>query len=148
VVEGLAQRRGNEVKAAVSARSRKQKRFRMCRTNYLSWRAGNTGHSDVAATTGDTWRQQASRAFAAEILAPAELLKECAGTSGLTQDVAERLSSAGRRGGRRGGWRAPRIGGAGRAQRSFPRMPPWRSGRLRKGGGTHSRKHSARRRCR
>lgn len=91
-VEGLGRRTDRkEVKAAVPARSIRQQRFRMCRTVYLAWRAGTEG--EFAATPADTWRQQASRAFAAELLAPATLLKQRYGKTGLNNVAVERLAS-------------------------------------------------------
>lgn len=89
-IEGVAQNQKNEIRTTIPARSFRQRRFRLCRSVYLGWRAGSG--NDAAATTADTWRQQASRAFAAELLAPAELLKERAGTAGLTQDDVEGLA--------------------------------------------------------
>lgn len=90
-MEGLTRRNGPEMRTIVSARSARQRRFRMYRAAYLAWRAGQDG--EAAITTASTWRQQASRAFAAELLAPAELLRERAGKGGLTQDVVERLAT-------------------------------------------------------
>jgi hypothetical protein len=90
-IEGITRRRGGEMRAVLTARSPRQRRFRMCRAVYLAWRAGSNG--DAAATTAITWRQQASRAFAAELLAPADLLKERAGKRGLTRQMVERLAS-------------------------------------------------------
>lgn len=90
-IEGVARREGSEVRAIVPARSIKQRRFRTCRATYLGWRAGSG--IDVAATPADTWRQQASRAFAAELLAPAKLIKDRYGKTGLNQNSVERLSS-------------------------------------------------------
>ena len=75
----------------VAARSARQQRFRMCRAVYLGWRAGS--NVEAAATRAITWRQQASRAFGAELLAPAKLLKERAGKAGLTKVSVERLAS-------------------------------------------------------
>jgi Zn-dependent peptidase ImmA (M78 family) len=63
----------------------------MCRTVYLAWRAGIEG--EFAATPADTWRQQASRAFAAELLAPATLLRQRYGKTGLDNVAVERLAS-------------------------------------------------------
>jgi hypothetical protein len=63
----------------------------MCRTAYLAWRAGSEG--EFAATPADTWRQQASRAFAAELLAPAQLLKGRYGKTGLNSHSVERLAN-------------------------------------------------------
>ena len=89
-VVGIAERRAGEMRAVVSARSPGQRRFRMCRATYMAWRAGPNG--DAAATAASTWRQQASRAFAAELLAPASLLKERTGRAGLTQATLQRLA--------------------------------------------------------
>ena len=82
LVEGLARRENNEMRMAVTAVSHRQRRFRLCRSIYLAWRSSG---STVAATTASTWRQQASRAFAAELLAPADLLRDRAGNAGLTE---------------------------------------------------------------
>lgn len=90
-VEGVARREGSEIRATVPARSVKQRRFRTCRAAYLGWRAGSD--SEVAITPAETWRQQASRAFAAELLAPAKLLRDRYGKTGLNQNSVERLSS-------------------------------------------------------
>ena len=91
-VEGVGRRtNGRELKTVVPARSVLQQRFRMCRTAYLAWRAGSEG--EFAATPADTWRQQASRAFAAELLAPAQLLKGRYGKTGLNRHAVERLAS-------------------------------------------------------
>lgn len=90
-VEGVARREGSEVRAIVPARSVKQKRFRTCRATYLGWRASSD--TDVAVTAAETWRQQASRTFAAELLAPAKLIKDRYGKTGLNQNSVERLSS-------------------------------------------------------
>lgn len=91
-VEGIGKRTDQrEVKTAVAARSARQQRFRMCRTVFLAWRAG--GESEFAATPADTWRQQASRAFAAELLAPAKLLEQRYGKTGLNKTAVERLAT-------------------------------------------------------
>jgi hypothetical protein len=90
-MEGLTRRNGPEMRTIVSARSARQRRFRMYRAAYLAWRTGQDG--EAAITTASTWRQQASRAFAAELLAPADLLRDRAGKGGLTQDVVERLAT-------------------------------------------------------
>jgi hypothetical protein len=90
-VEGVARRENSEIRATVPARSIKQQRFRTCRTTYLGWRASS--NSEVAITPAETWRQQASRAFAAELLAPAKLIKDRYGKTGLNRNSVERLSS-------------------------------------------------------
>ena len=91
-VEGIGKRTDRkEIKMAVPARSARQQRFRMCRTAYLAWRAGS--ESEFAATPADTWRQQASRAFAAELLAPAQLISQRYGKTGLNNHAVERLAT-------------------------------------------------------
>lgn len=91
-VEGVGMRTDRrEIKTAVPARSVRQQRFRMCRTAYLAWRAGSEG--EFAATPADTWRQQASRAFAAELLAPAQLIRQRYGKTGLNNHAVERLAA-------------------------------------------------------
>jgi hypothetical protein len=91
-VEGVGKRTDRrEIKTVVPARSVRQQRFRMCRTVYLAWRAGSEG--EFAATPADTWRQQASRAFAAELLAPAKLIEERYRKTGLNNHTVERLAN-------------------------------------------------------
>jgi hypothetical protein len=90
-VEGVARRENSEIRATVPARSIKQKRFRTCRATYLGWRASS--NTEIAITPAETWRQQASRAFAAELLAPAKLIKDRYGKTGLNRNSVERLSS-------------------------------------------------------
>ncbi len=91
-IEGVGKRTDRkEIKTAVPARSVRQQRFRMCRTAYLAWRAGSEG--EFAATPADTWRQQASRAFAAELLAPAKLIAQRYGKTGLNNHAVERLAT-------------------------------------------------------
>jgi len=90
-VEGLVQRRDGTARVAVTGRTAPQRRFRLCRGAYLAWRAGEAG--DGLVTVAGTRAQQASRAFAAELLAPAELLRERAGAHGLTQDGLDDLAS-------------------------------------------------------
>ena len=90
-IEGVARRESSEIRATVPARSLKQKRFRTCRATYLGWRASPS--SEIAITPAETWRQQASRAFAAELLAPAKLIRGRFGKTGLNKVSVERLSS-------------------------------------------------------
>jgi hypothetical protein len=89
-VEGLVQRKDGAARVAVMGRTAPQRRFRLCRGAYLAWRAGEAG--DGLVTVASTRAQQASRAFAAELLAPAELLRERAGAHGLTQDGLDELA--------------------------------------------------------
>jgi hypothetical protein len=90
-IEGVVRREGSDIRANVPARSMRQKRFRTCRATYLGWRASNG--TDVAVTPAETWRQQASRAFAAELLAPSKLIQERYGRTGLNSVTIERLAS-------------------------------------------------------
>jgi hypothetical protein len=90
-VEGLIRRHQGEFRAAVPARSARQRRFRTCRATYLAWRAAS--NTEVAATPAETYRQQASRSFAAELMAPAALIKERFGRTGLTALSVEKLAS-------------------------------------------------------
>ena len=82
---------GTDIRVIVSTRSQRQRRFRMCKGIYLAWRSGP--HGEAAVTTAQTWRQQASRAFAAELLAPADLLKERTAKTGLTPHLLDRLAN-------------------------------------------------------
>jgi hypothetical protein len=90
-IEGLAKRSDHMVKIAVSAPGTAGKRFALCRGAYLAWVGGQ--HADIAITAAGTRRQQASRAFAAEIVAPVELLQERASPHGLTQAIVDRIAS-------------------------------------------------------
>jgi hypothetical protein len=89
-IEGLIRRQLGEFRAAVPARSPRQRRFRLCRATYLAWRAGS--NTEAAATPAETFRQQASRAFAAELMAPASLIKERFGRIGLTSRSVDKLA--------------------------------------------------------
>ena len=89
-VEGIAVREYDEMRAIVVARDRGQQRFRLCRAAYLAW----TAERDVefGVTVARTRAQQASRTFGAELIAPAEYLRERAGTHGLTSDDVDDLA--------------------------------------------------------
>lgn len=89
-LEAIANHRGGTMRVAVPRISARQRRFRLCRASYLAWRKIDTESSAV--TTGTTLDQQASRAFAAELLAPAQLLSEIAGPDGLTPEKVEALA--------------------------------------------------------
>jgi hypothetical protein len=91
MLEGVARRHKSDFQAAVPSWSQRQRRFRLCRTAYLAWRAG--ADTDVAATPAETWRQQASRSFAAELLAPGALLRERFGRTGMTKVAVGRLAN-------------------------------------------------------
>lgn len=86
-IEGLAGRRGSAARVAMAGTSARQRRSRLCRASYL---ACATPDGDASAvTTATTVHQQASRAFAAEMLAPADVLRDLAGKEGLTPDKVE-----------------------------------------------------------
>jgi hypothetical protein len=72
------------------AQSARQQRFRACVAAYLAWSAD--AEEERAGTTAFTRRQQASRAFAAELVAPQEFLKERAGEYGFTSDNIEDMA--------------------------------------------------------
>lgn len=95
-VEGLLTRSEGKVRRIVVARSSSQQRFRDWRAAYLGW--GAEPGSYPLLTTATTYRQQASRAFAAEMLCPVEFLRGRAGRHGLTSDqlndIAEFLDCA------------------------------------------------------
>lgn len=91
-VEGLAARPNGVLHTRVVSRSVPQRRFQLYRSLFLGWEAGTDSYPLV--TTGSTLRQQASRAFAAEMLCPAEYLRHVAGPSGLTTDRIAEISQS------------------------------------------------------
>jgi hypothetical protein len=78
------------LKIALPNVSAKKRRSTLCRALYVAWRTHENEASAV--TTAGTLDQQASRAFAAELLAPEDQLRECAGADGLTDDDIERIA--------------------------------------------------------
>ncbi len=91
-LEGVLRRDGNEIRASLAWHSVPQHRFRLGRALYLGWRAGADG--ETAITMARTREQQASRAFAAELLAPKVVLVERAGRYGLAMDEIDDLAKA------------------------------------------------------
>jgi len=83
-LEAIANRRDGRIRVVVPRTTARQRRFKLCRASYLAWRYVEGESSAV--TTASTLDQQASRAFAAELLAPEELLREIAGSDGLTAE--------------------------------------------------------------
>lgn len=83
-IEGLLRRASHYMQVGVQKRLPTQRRFHACRAIYLAWHSIDGQEAGI--TVAKTRRQQASRAFAAELLAPAELLRERAGQHGLTPD--------------------------------------------------------------
>jgi len=86
-IEAITDRVNGGARVAVPATSARSRRSRLCRAAYLAWRTPEGESSAV--TTASTLDQQASRAFAAELLAPAELVFELAGNEGLTAEKIE-----------------------------------------------------------
>jgi len=89
-LEALATRRNGAMRAAIPATSAKLRRWGLCRAFYLTLKTADDDFSAV--TTAATLDQQASRAFAAELLAPAALLEERAGADGLTPEAIETIA--------------------------------------------------------
>jgi hypothetical protein len=71
-LSAIVQRLGSSARLGIIARSSRQRRFRACAAVYMAWTA--TDGEDRAATDAFTRRQQASRAFAAEMVAPRQAL--------------------------------------------------------------------------
>ncbi|NVO14510.1 MAG: hypothetical protein HXX10_10775 [Rhodoplanes sp.] len=86
-LEGIVDRNNGKMRIALPMTSARLRRSRLCRASYLAWKAAE---GDTAAvTTATTIDQQASRAFAAELLAPKDLLWDLAGQDGLTPELIE-----------------------------------------------------------
>lgn len=71
-ISAIVQRLGSTARIGTVARSAKQRRFRACAATYMAWTASEG--QERAATDAFTRRQQASRGFAAEMLAPIQTL--------------------------------------------------------------------------
>jgi hypothetical protein len=90
-LEAIAGRINGGMRVAVPKVSARLRRSTLCRAFYL---AGRTLDGDASAvTTAGTLDQQASRAFAAELLTPAEWLRDRAGPNGLTEDDIETIAN-------------------------------------------------------
>jgi hypothetical protein len=83
-LEAIAGRRNGAMRVVAPRTTARQRRFSLCRASYLAWKTADGEASAV--TTATTLDQQASRAFAAELLAPEQLLRELAGRDGLTPE--------------------------------------------------------------
>jgi hypothetical protein len=90
-ITALVQNLGSTARIGAVARSARQRRFRACAATYVAWTAQDG--EDRAATEASTRRQQASRAFAAEMLAPQQTLIGRASRSGFDGDDLEDLAS-------------------------------------------------------
>jgi hypothetical protein len=86
-LEALTGRKNGAMRVAIPTTSARLRRSRLCRASYLALKTADGDCSAV--TTATTLDQQASRAFAAELLAPAQLLWERAGQDGLTPEKVE-----------------------------------------------------------
>jgi hypothetical protein len=87
----IARQNGSAHIGAIAVSSRQQ-RFRACAGTYLAWIAD--AGEERASTIALTRHQQASRAFAAEMLAPQEVLRERARPHGFTADDIEAEASS------------------------------------------------------
>ncbi len=73
-VQGIAHRVNGMMSAVIRAYDDAQRRFRLCHAIFVGWDAGPG--EDRLVSPAKTRRHQAARAFAAELLAPTELLRE------------------------------------------------------------------------
>lgn len=89
-VEGIVGRRNGTSRLAIPSGPARLRRSTLCRGAYRAWKTEDGEYSAVTSAT--TLEQQASRAFAAELLAPAEWLRERVGESGLTQNDVEEIA--------------------------------------------------------
>ena len=89
-VTALIQRLGSSARIGTVARSSRQRRFRGCAAVYMAWTAADG--EDRATTEALTRRQQASRAFAAEMVAPREALLARANRNGFDDEYLQDLA--------------------------------------------------------
>lgn len=89
-LEAISDRMNGAMRVALPKSPARLRRSLLCRAAYLAWGAMDGDASAV--TTASTLEQQASRAFAAELLAPSELLRNEAGSTGLTLSDIERIA--------------------------------------------------------
>jgi len=90
-VEGIVSRKNGTSQLAIPSVPARLRRSTLCRGAYRAWKTEDGEYSAVTSAT--TLEQQASRAFAAELLAPAEWLRERVGASGLTQNDVEEIAT-------------------------------------------------------
>jgi hypothetical protein len=86
-VRSLVQRTNGKAYIGAISRSARQQRFGACAAVYVAW-CSEPG-DERAGTVALTRRQQAGRAFAAEMLAPQDYLRERAGRWGFTSEDIE-----------------------------------------------------------
>ena len=89
-LQGIVGRDGDALKIALPNVAARMRRSTLCRALYVAWRTNDGDASAV--TTAATVNQQGGRAFAAELLAPAEQLRQRAGEIGLTEDAVEAIA--------------------------------------------------------
>lgn len=89
-IDALARRVNGTVQGGLLKLHPRQRRFHGCRFLYLGWRS--TDGQETAATAAATRKQQASRAFAAELIAPYRSLQERAGRHGLTTEDINKIA--------------------------------------------------------
>lgn len=89
-LEGIVGRKNGTSRLAIPSVSARLRRSTLCRGAYQAWRTEDSEYSAVTSAT--TLEQQVSRAFAAELLAPAEWLKGQVGARGLTQNDVEKIA--------------------------------------------------------
>jgi hypothetical protein len=89
-VSALVARESSIARIATVARSAREQRFKACAAAYIAW--GAIPGEDRATTPAFTRRQQASRAFAAELLAPREYLRGRAPPHGFTSDQIQDMA--------------------------------------------------------
>lgn len=87
----VVRRLNTSAQLAIVARSARQRRFRACAATYVAWTS--MAGEDRASTEAITRRQQASRAFAAEMLAPKEALLDRAPRHGFDSEDIEEIAS-------------------------------------------------------
>jgi hypothetical protein len=74
LISGAVEREDTNMRVALTGNNRAHRKFAAARAAFLAWSHGRT--SSRLVTTARTRDQQASRAFAAELLAPAKFLKK------------------------------------------------------------------------
>ena len=83
-VTAMVQRLASAARIGTIAKSARQRRFRGCAAIYLGWTA--TDGEERATTEAATRRQQSSRAFAAEMVAPRDVLLDRATADGFDDE--------------------------------------------------------------
>jgi hypothetical protein len=74
LISGAVEREDDNMRVALAGSNRAHRKFAAGRAAFLTWSQGE--NSSRLVTTARTRDQQASRAFAAELLAPAKFLKK------------------------------------------------------------------------